>query len=354
MRNIRTFDYSFSIKTTDAELKAYKNLTNEVRSGAFCLFELTKSRITSKNPYGTIFRRIDQLRELCDGKEFGLDLTTHSDLQNIEIEDLLDETDGFKQWRNFLLEIGIPGLAPTLQFVEGCTAENVARQARKLESAFGRICIRVDAYMSADEILQYVLPAVQAIDSEENVFFYLDFGFLRPNGENAAIIDAAPALNFISQRSSENIFSLASSFPRSVTESGYGRDSEGCFPLTEVHLSRVLAERISHIKHGDYGSVHPVRYTGGGIAVPRVDVPLDEECYYYRFRRVDGGYAEAARRALKDRRYESLSTWGDHQIHAAAQGHPEANNPSHWIAVRVNIHVTRQYRRLDSGRGLIR
>lgn len=52
----------------------------------------------------------------------------------------------------------------------------------------------------------------------------------------------------------------------------------------------------------------------------------------------------AAREALDDELYENAGAWGDEQIAKAAEGEPEGRNPSHWIAVRTNIHITRQSR----------
>ena len=33
------------------------------------------------------------------------------------------------------------------------------------------------------------------------------------------------------------------------------------------------------------------------------------------------------------------SVWGITQIQTAADGHPPALSPSHWISVRLNIHI---------------
>jgi hypothetical protein len=40
--------------------------------------------------------------------------------------------------------------------------------------------------------------------------------------------------------------------------------------------------------------------------------------------------------------YESAGSWGDEQITSAASGHPNGFSPVFWIAVRLNIHITRK------------
>ena len=100
--------------------------------------------------------------------------------------------------------------------------------------------------------------------------------------------------------------------------------------------------------HGDYGLIYPEDvYSMVTRWVPRVDIPLDTELFYYRFRRDVGGYVEAARRAILDPDYKPLVCWGHSNVLEASQGSPIGRSPAHWIAVRVNYHLARQLARLS-------
>jgi len=146
-----------------------------------------------------------------------------------------------------------------------------------------------------------------------------------------------------------NCATLASSFPSSVVASGYGGDEYGRFNLSEVMLSKQLKAIFSDKKviHGDYASIHPLDFDGTVTNwVPRVDCPLDEQLYYYRYRRDDGGYIKAAKCTLEDKAYVDLDCWGCENIKDAARKDPQGRSPAHWISVRLNIHISRQILRL--------
>ena len=111
-----------------------------------------------------------------------------------------------------------------------------------------------------------------------------------------------------------------------------------------------LKQKTEKIYHGDFGSIHPVRYdTGGGGWIPRIDVPLNDKCFYHRYKRDEGSYVFCAKEVIKDSKYEKISglnSWGDLEIKDASEDNPNGKNPSHWIAVRANLYMTRQCLRL--------
>ena len=72
--------------------------------------------------------------------------------------------------------------------------------------------------------------------------------------------------------------------------------------------------------------------------------------FYYRYRRDDGSYPLCAQRIIKDERYKkinSVDVWGDKEILYASKKNPRGKSPSHWIAVRSNLYMTKQYLRLS-------
>lgn len=345
------FNYLFVLKTTDAELRGLEHLDDAIFSNSIPLFELTKSRITSRNPIGSVDRRIAQIVDLVGRREFFLDLTTHNDLMNVEIEELFDESDGFERWRNFLTELQMPGMIPVIQIVEPGDPANVQIEVSQLLEIYGRAALRIDIRnTSMEEILGLVRPIQEVIDGPHQVLFIIDAGFVPSRRED----DELPLIEELISRFREmfpieSAVVASSSFPKSVLAPGYGENEEGVFELSEVQLSTKLQDMMPdfNICHGDYASVHPIRYAGGGGWIPRVDVPLELECFYHRYRREHGGYIRAAQAVLEDDFYSSVDAWGDEEILRAAEGDPGGRSPMHWIAARITLHVKRQFLRLE-------
>ncbi|MEW6070956.1 MAG: hypothetical protein AB1485_10085 [Candidatus Thermoplasmatota archaeon] len=148
-----------------------------------------------------------------------------------------------------------------------------------------------------------------------------------------------------------------SSFPSAVGKKPYGEYNQGKFPISEVITNKALQKSYKFILHGDYGSVHPFRYeTAGGGWVPRVDFLTEDSFYYHRYQRENGGYIKAASEVISDsnyRRIRGVDVWGDQEILAAANNTPNGLSPSHWIAVRINLYITKQYLRLTKGSSYI-
>ncbi len=80
--------------------------------------------------------------------------------------------------------------------------------------------------------------------------------------------------------------------------------------------------------------------------MPRVDFNRNATFFYYRYRREKGGYISAAKKVIADSNYKSDNSWGDNEIHDAATGAPNGLSPAHWVAVRINMYITKQYIRL--------
>jgi hypothetical protein len=346
---IEQFRYLPVLKTTDAELTAYEELDGRVKDNVLPLFELTKSRRTKKNPVGPIEIRLNELQELTQGRLFILDLTQEPSLSNTQIDDLLGTTnDGYKLWRKFVADI--ENVIPVIHYNEEADAADNIKQARELERQHQAVAFRIDVYDPSTPV--YFRGVVDALRHPERLVVILDAGYVSVQAWEEA---AAPLRKRIKEISkflpSANYFSVCSSFPKTVVAPGYGADASGEFNLVEIDVHESANREKPDIKYGDYGSIHPVRYPmGGGGWIPRIDAPLDRMCFYHRERASDQGnrkaYIKVAKRVFGDKRYKKIQrvdAWGDTEIQSAAEGNPHGINPSHWIAVRANLHITRQY-----------
>ena len=136
-----------------------------------------------------------------------------------------------------------------------------------------------------------------------------------------------------------------SGFPKSVFQhTGNCLDHEGHFdklePLFYDQLNALFPGRLTY---SDYCSVHPIRYeVTGGSWVPRVDFPMKAEYAYTRYRRIEGGYILAAQEMIASRWFAHFDCWGCREIFTASSGAPNGLSPSHWISVRINIHISRR------------
>jgi hypothetical protein len=333
------------LKTSDAELRAYSHLESDVKDGVLPLFELTKSRRTKKLPEGDIYKRVSQINEQQEGRPFILDLTTFPDLINFQIENLLDPSDGFENWCEFVEDLEIDGLIPVIHGLDDDPDGDMERQIARLNADFDHLAFRADLF--DPDTAAYVEKIFENIDAPQKLIFIVDASFIRQGHANTL---SGTAINRIEEvlliGEPGMIFVSGSSFPRSVTD--YGDDWHDYFPLEEVEFYRLVREHFDQVDicYSDYATVHPIRYdVRGGNWVPRVDLVLDDRIIYYRFRRDDGGYIEAADEAADDANFSPLGSWGDDEILAAASGSPNGRSPAYWISVRINSHITRKVRR---------
>lgn len=288
------------IKSTQSELNGIEHLDDDTKSGILPVFELTKSRKTRLVPEGDIYRSYEKITEIYADRPFILDLTGHEDLANSQIENFFDDAGGYDNWCSFIEELDNKNVYPAIQIVadEPDRLGEVTTQVRRLSKISKKLVLRIGIFdFDGNEISQFLEYILKAIDKSKLILI-LDAGYIKPMQSETFADEIVKQFNIIKQKFSiEKPVITSSSFPRTVVMSGYGGDDYGIFPLEEVNLHRKLATRLADTRwvYSDYGSIHPMRYqTRGGSWVPRVDFPLEEQLYYYRYRRNDGGYIKAA------------------------------------------------------------
>jgi hypothetical protein len=280
---------------------------------------------------------------------FIVDVTSLESQGNAETADLLDPTDSFRSWCNFLLTHLPESCIPVVHLSDPFDALEFSTQRARLESKFRGIALRVpteydDAHLLADEL--------RAQGKTGCIVLLVDGGFVA-QGSSAWASQRCMKVASLFAGLVDLVAPLTSSFPSSVTESAFGGgDAYGDFALEEVTVSEVLKRfgiGTTRIVHGDYGLVHPNDFAGTVTNwVPRVDVPLQTTGFYYRYRRPAGGYILAAGLAIRDVKYQALPCWAHDMVVKAAAGDPEGRSPSFWISVRVNFHLSKQVFRLNS------
>jgi hypothetical protein len=226
---------------------------------------------------------------------------------------------------------------------------DVSGEIQVLKTRFETLAFRVSV---EDDVEAYLLEIKKNLDLRRLILI-LDAGFCRlkslvDDGDRSQIFTSL--LEKIPLNSLKAVVCSGSCFPVSVVKYAGGGDDYGEFPISEVITTEALQVNFP-IHHGDYGSIHPVRYEGGGGAwVPRIDFSTARTFFYYRCRRNRGGYVSAAKNVVRDPHYitiKDFDVWADSEIEAAAADHPNGRSPAHWIAVRVNRYITQQFLRLN-------
>ena len=338
------------LKTTDAELKAYEHLDIYVKEKILPIFELTRSRKSSKNVDRSIYKRLDKIEELCKDSPFILDLSIDSQLTNDQIKNILNSPKGgFPEWINLITELKNKNLKviPVIHY-NPYFLDDVATEITELQKISKYLAFRVD--IDDPDIINY-LQEIQKSCSLSNVILILDAKFIdcRRFASDASEVFDSTLQNLISVFGYKKFWGVLcafSCFPDSVTK--YGNDKYGHFLRLEKSTFISLKQRYGqfiNIYPSDYASVHPIRYdTAGGQWIPRIDFFDDSFAYYYRFRREDGGYVVAAQMTIQDKNYipiKEFQVWADDEINIASKGNPNGSNPSHWISCRVNSYISR-------------
>ncbi|OGT57613.1 MAG: hypothetical protein A3E01_06700 [Gammaproteobacteria bacterium RIFCSPHIGHO2_12_FULL_63_22] len=346
MIDLSRFLYSPAIRTRRAELVGLSKLEDAFAAGLLPLFELTRSRRTKSNPAGSVEASIVELLSIVDSNPFVADVTSLASLSNSEVEKLLDPTQDFENWRDFVAA-NLPETAiPVVHITEPYDGASVSKQAESFLERHDCIAVRVPSEFENVEDLFRTLE--EDFRTLERVLVYADVAMVTERGLAGALARTSEIAALVEGLHPGLFVSLASSFPSTVTPFG---DQSGTFRLHEVAISEYLKEEFEEMRclHGDYACIHPRDMEGIAINwVPRVDVPLADSLYYHRFRRQDGGYVRAAEAALSSPSYEPLNCWADENIRLAAAGNPAGRAPAFWISVRLNFHLERQLVRLGA------
>lgn len=340
---MKPIKYLQIIKTTDAELKGYANLADDVKSKILPLFELTRSRTSSRVPEGSIHRRLANIKDAIGNNPFILDLTSHEDLMNYQIEELLDDNNGFSAWTDFIKDLNTSQVIPAIHVYQDGDPENIIRQVSMLCETNERVAFRVG---SEDEELEFYLEKIkEGLINEQQLIIIIDAEHITERNYHSKKSELEQQLLVASRVTPQASISVCcSSFPKSVLVPNAGGDAYGKLPLYELTVFEELKNVYPAIIYGDYASIHPFRYqTGGGGWVPRIDYPLHGYIVYHRYRRDDGSYTKCAEELVSDSDFDNLHCWGTEQIHSCLSGgEPNGKSPSFWISVRLNIHITRK------------
>ncbi len=340
------FIYFPIIKTRDGELRCFEHINDDDFSKILPIYELTKSRKTKKAPDGDIYRRMKQIAEIQGKRPFILDLSTNEKYINPQIEQLLSEHNGFKEWQYFLFDLHCElNIIPMVHLYEDDDGrfDDVEEFVRNASAKANFLAVRLPYDLSDEEVEYYLTPIANNLSKNCKLYVILDAEFVRTKAVNDVVdtfLEACSGTESFTDKI-EDVVMLCSSFPSNVAQTG-GEDVAGKFRICEEDIYQGISEEFP-IKYGDYASINTEQIEmKGGTFVPRVDVAtLDGKSFTYkRYRRNNGGYVKAAQHTLADTTsYTSLGVWADAEIAAAANDNPSGISPAFWISVRMNYYI---------------
>ncbi|KIS43317.1 beta family protein [Kosakonia radicincitans] len=335
---MKKYIYFPIIKTRDAELKALSKLSNEYFDKTLPIYELTKSRKANIAPDGDIHRRMQNIKEVQGARPFILDLTSNDKYLNEQIRQLVDEHDGYHEWRYFINIYNELNIIPMIHIYDDLDFTEVRSFVYKMSKTKNYLAVRLP--LNLEEHDKFIKPIIDALDDNCSLFIILDAGQVNySNKDNTQdlFISTCTSLEKFHART-ERIIIASTSFPSSPAN--FGNYNEGSFPIVEEAIYKEV-EKHYPVGYGDYASINIEQIEmKGGTFVPRIDIALDNEFIYKRHRRDAGSYSMCAKNILADKRYTPMDIWADNEILLAAKGEPSGISPSFWIAVRMNYFMS--------------
>lgn len=355
---MKMFHYFPIIRTRDSELMAYKMLSDKVKNGTLPIIELTKSRLSKKNPDMSLDKRLADLADVIGtSNPFIMDLSSDEKYTNPEIESILlnKNNDGFMQWVKFIKNCQDNyslNIIPIIHYniIELDEIEKELQNLSFLPIYALRIYIN-----DGDTIITDIIHTIKECADINKIILILDYEFVSnkvtaPNYDSSSqILKTVESIETQTkpQKFKEIIYAF-SSFPSSVISNDYGSSNHtGSFHISEIITSEKLKDKP--ICHGDYASIHAFNYDNFGKWVPRVDFINEDKFIYYRKTLTEGGYKAIGREIQDDSRYDPSKPicWGNDEIIECIKGTPSKLNPAHWISVRMNIYMTLRYLQLS-------
>jgi hypothetical protein len=367
-------NYAIVVKTGDAEFRALENLSPELKSKVLPIVEITRGRkIIERSPEEKkankesgkelypFEKRITRLKEVLKEQQIALDLTSDSNLSNKEIDRLFLPNNGYENWVSFLVELKnesvfskiIPCIL--LNVEDPDFYENLKGQVRGLKEHFPTLIYRNNI---VDENCYDDLTELRDALNGVELYIMVDSGYVLPAAHrNYSEKIKARITNLRKQLPAETNFIVSStSFPNSISD--IGDDYSDTFRLVELDIfNDVYSDNPLNLIYSDYATVNPVRNDAVPMArgwIPRIDVALPNEVYYYRKRRPKGikqyvnTYVAVAALVMSDKRFPTYlgDNWGVEEIRNCAKNKPSNTSPGFWISVRMNMHIHQQILRI--------
>lgn len=354
--------YLLVVRTGEAEIQALQNFDNDVFSNVLPLIELTRGRKkTIGNSVSYPFdNRFEKIKNKLRGQKIALDVTSDEGLACAETECFYNYEQGYSKWVKFLVDLKrqniFEEIIPTLlmNFEDEYFDDNFRKEIHSLLEEFGGVLYRCS--LDNDDCYEDLSIIQDELGNSNKLYVVIDYGYVvQAMQHNVSDKCKARIANLHKMlKCNYDIIVCGTSFPNNISD--IGDDEHDSFSISEVAVFEDCYAEDDRVVYGDYGSVNPKRNDDIVMArgwVPRIDVPLENSVFYYRQRRpkelkYKEVYKNVAKEVLRDPQFpNTLNVWGTSMIRQCAYDVAPSARPSFWIAVRMDIHVAQQLKRLN-------
>jgi hypothetical protein len=312
---------------------------------------------------GDISTKIKKILGLVGSRKFILDITDDQSLMYDGLSRILDHTNGYRAWIDFLREdlIFQNQVIPTIQF-NTAYRDDVTAQIKSLNALFASVAVKLpvllpnntglfDSSIVFNRDLQRIIKWILDLLPNNKLIVILDCGYIKDFEQCKAIITSGlDSLTDISKLKA--LIPVSSSFPNFVSDVDKPINAEEAkiFNCVKNHFLN-----SNKVFHGDYASIHPTKYEmGGGGWIPRIDYvvrdgsgcPIQYDYFRGSQKNTSFEYIDLARNVIHSGNYkqvEESSVRGDTLIEEKARNGNGGKAPAYWIAVRSNIYMSVQY-----------
>lgn len=358
--------YCVIAKTAQAELRGMSKLSRDVLDKILPIIELTRGRKTTSKetkevtyPY---FKLIEKVKEIYRGCDIAFDVTSIESLSSPEIDELFSPKDGYTEWIKLLDNLRVEGyfksIIPSvlLNYNDENFEDNVKSEIQQLNSRFDGIMYRYS--IGNEDGIEDLKLISNSFPDKKELLVVIDCEYVPTSSIGSTMAVCKTTIQNIQSILGQRNYKLvlvSTTYPNNVTETNdeYADD----IPLREIDLYNGVCNEYNDVIYGDYGTVNPQRNDSIIMAngwLPKIDVALPTLVYYKRHRRPKGTtaysstYEQVARLATADPRFplSLIDIWGIRQIVDCSMGSVPSSQPSFWISVRMNTHVSQQVLRL--------
>lgn len=340
--------YIPTIFLRNSELKAVKELPDSTKDNLTPIFCLKPWSVTPH--LGQAVQKI--AATFGEDRMFFIDIDPFYKVEEVkrvaqqEFLELIEHEDKAQNWIDFLKDH--PNACPCIQ-VNNASVDDVIKQIEAFTYMDRPFLVRLQHGGGAGHNWSAVVDAVCQTD-HANFGFVVDMEWSLDQISRIAWADPIIKRIVALRGDSIPICVNGSSFPNSFT----GFDSGDGVSIQErlAFKNLVATNNQARLIYGDWASSRP---PGEPIPMkneipPRIDLPTGQGWEFYRIRKDEGGFKEAARLAMQSSSYpHDLDIWATYTIASTAQAEAgdEINDAiiksgSRAAAARINLHLYRQ------------
>lgn len=326
--------YVPTIYMRPAELNALEHLSQSDKDKIIPIMLL--------KPWGnstTIEKAVEKIENVYERRSYFLECDHYYDLDKSTLAaqqfyELLDQKNEHSAWWDLIEShpLAIPSV-PLSNNVDTLKA-NVNRA-----NAFGRgFLLRVRKL--SGQLQNILIQALHEIDHNEYLIC-LDVGWGRDILSSELWADGW-ITGITADFPEARIVVSGSSFPRSFSR--YGVQGEEAALERVLHANLARKHNAANLVYGDWASSRSPSDSGGGVLIPRIDVPQQRRWMIYRAKDEFGNYKDTAKKAVTSGQWPyDPDVWGKYVINNTANGEGYViDSAKKSTEVRINIHLHEQ------------